>query len=276
MATRVSKRLVTAAKCVASGSGPLEPVSPLAPSTTALGTAYELATAQYLSARPFNVRGLIRVGGANDKGIDLRGRWQWGLPSKENEDSLDYDEGLFGWGKVRPVPDIRQRWVEDMSEEEVWQDDEDVEGYDLLRMFEVAVQCKAEAKALGPAVVRELEGTILAESLRRQTRRNMAPFRSPFSRQPSHSSRGVHPQPLGILVSLNGFSEQALRYASASHLPISLVHLAAQDKLRMVQSGGKVGNIEAVSASLNEAMRRVISEAFAEVGASRQEAPEAN
>ncbi|BGP27089.1 hypothetical protein JCM10295v2_006051 [Rhodotorula toruloides] len=262
MAARVSKRLAIAAKRAASDMGSLEPVPPLAPSTTALGTAYELATAHYLSARPFNVRGLIRVGGANDKGIDLRGRWQWGLPSGENEDSLDYDDGIFAWGKVRPIADDRQRWGEDMSEQEVWQDDEDVEGYDLLRMFEVAVQCKAEAKALGPAIVRELEGTILAETLRRQTRRNLAPFRSPFSFHSSRSPRGVHSQPLGILVSLNGFSEQALRYASASHLPVSLVHLAARDKGKMVESGGKDGGVHAVSASLNETMRRVISEAF--------------
>lgn len=264
MTARVSKRLATAAKRAASELVPHEPISPLAHSTTGLGTAYELATARYLSARPYNIRGLIRVGGANDKGIDLRGRWQWGLPSEGNEDFLDYDDGLFSWGKVRPVPDLRKRWAEDLSQEEVWLDDEEVEEYDLLRMFEVAVQCKAEAKALGPVVVRELEGTILAEHGRRQTRRNVASFRSSFSRHPSPASRGLYPQPLGILVSLNGFSEQALRYASASHLPISLVHLAAQDKIKMVESGGKEGGIEAVSASLNDTMRKIISEAFAE------------
>ncbi|GAA6023466.1 hypothetical protein JCM11491_000586 [Sporobolomyces phaffii] len=41
-------------------------------STWELGTAYELATLNLLASAPYSMR-LLRVGGANDRGVDLRG-----------------------------------------------------------------------------------------------------------------------------------------------------------------------------------------------------------
>lgn len=52
----------------------LPPLAPTRASTTARGTAYELTTLRFLSSPPLSLS-LLRVGGANDKGVDLRGWW---------------------------------------------------------------------------------------------------------------------------------------------------------------------------------------------------------
>ena len=52
------------------------PPPPPGPSTVALGTAYERATALVLArATQYRLDGIVRVGGKGDQGIDLRARW---------------------------------------------------------------------------------------------------------------------------------------------------------------------------------------------------------
>lgn len=72
----------------------------------------------FLAAAPLSVQRLIRVGGAGDKGVDLRGWWQ---PSGLR------NEPPSGSGSRAPS-------------------------------WPVVVQCKAESRRLGPGIVRELEG----------------------------------------------------------------------------------------------------------------------
>ncbi|GAA5890161.1 hypothetical protein JCM16303_004216 [Sporobolomyces ruberrimus] len=50
------------------------PSIPQKVSTSHLGTAFELLTLDLLTSHPYYMD-LVRVGGANDKGVDLRGRW---------------------------------------------------------------------------------------------------------------------------------------------------------------------------------------------------------
>ncbi|GAA5939152.1 uncharacterized protein JCM15063_004442 [Sporobolomyces koalae] len=121
-------------------------------SSSEVGTAFELAALDLLASPPHDMV-LIRVGGAGDKGVDLRGRWH---PSR----------------RIGPL--------------------------------DVIVQCKAERAPVRPAVLRELEGVLQNEHSRHSTRSG---------------------SPLGILVSLNGFSRQTLERSLESQWPLSLVHL---------------------------------------------------
>lgn len=140
-------------KRTAAGTGAL--------SNHAIGRAFELATLKFLSRAPFELQGLVRVGGAYDNGVDLRGWWPPSSPETKGQ-------GGPRWG--------------------------------------VVVQCKAERSRIGPGVVRELEGVVGSQASRTTTR----------------SSQTT----IGILVSLNGFSEEATRRAEASLVPLALVHLA--------------------------------------------------
>ncbi|WFD32874.1 hypothetical protein MSPP1_003927 [Malassezia sp. CBS 17886] len=92
-------------------------------SAAARGAAYELASLEKLST--WLGMQLYRTGGAGDRGIDLCGWWA---------------PGALG-GALDP---LRTRNA----------------AADPLRM-RVVVQCKAEAKPMAPAVVRELEGTLV-------------------------------------------------------------------------------------------------------------------
>ncbi|KAH6577368.1 hypothetical protein BASA50_001343 [Batrachochytrium salamandrivorans] len=112
----------------------------IAISTSHLGTHYEQQVKLTLESVGMH---LARVGGANDKGVDLRGTWQ--LHTQTNP-------------------------------------------------FKVIVQCKAEQKPVGPSRVRELLGTLTAES----------------------------PGTVGVLVALNGFSPRAYDAANRGQ-PICLV-----------------------------------------------------
>ncbi|SGY75921.1 BQ5605_C005g03458 [Microbotryum silenes-dioicae] len=102
-------------------------------STVALGTAYELATLQFLSQPPLSLQSLLRIGGANDKGIDLRG---FHIPQRSVDD--DDDDDLVHEGSVQPR---RLR----------------------PKRYPILVQCKAVSKPLQPSVVREFEGVLSTE-----------------------------------------------------------------------------------------------------------------
>ena len=65
------------------------------------------------------------------------------------------------------------------------------------RILPVIVQCKADAKSIGPRYVRELEGTLSIES----------------------------PGTVGILAAHSSFSERSLRTASSSELPMILARV---------------------------------------------------
>jgi hypothetical protein len=153
------------------------------PSPTALGTAYELATLAFLSRPPLSLSGLLRVGGANDRGVDLRG-W-WDMPVVRDDEM----RGTLG-RKRDSLKRSKKRWS-------------------------VVVQCKAEAKKLGPGVVRELEGAVGFE----------APSLGGGDPACGRSRERLPAPTIAFLVSLSGFSEEAHRRAASSTHPISLVHL---------------------------------------------------
>ncbi|KAK4699790.1 hypothetical protein P7C70_g6466, partial [Phenoliferia sp. Uapishka_3] len=90
------------------------------------------------------------------------------------------------------------------------------------KRWSVIAQCKAERSQLGSRIVRELEGTIKVDGT--TPGRRLVGVEAPKRRIT-----------IGMLVSLSGFSSEALRSASSSDLPLSLVHLE-----RKVLDGGKV------------------------------------
>jgi len=104
----------------------LPSLSPILPSlqskpisSTHLGTAYELLTLSLLSSPPYNYS-LIRVGGSNDRGIDLRGRSS--LPPLSSTSTS--------------------------------------KSFNSFRSIDVLVQCKASATRIRPAIIREFEGVL--------------------------------------------------------------------------------------------------------------------
>ncbi len=169
------------------GLGPL--------SSAALGRHYELATLAFLKGPPFFLYALIHSGRKADKGVDLRGFWDHSysaacaraaargepLPRRAPAPAPAPAAG----GAVEP--ERRRRWG-------------------------VVVQCKRWAERVGPDVVRELEGTLVAA-------------RGP-ARTPSQLALARPPRPvLGILASASGFTPGAMSQAAQSELPIMLLHL---------------------------------------------------
>ncbi|BGP19434.1 hypothetical protein JCM10213_000671 [Rhodosporidiobolus nylandii] len=191
-----------------------------APSSTALGTAYELACLSWLTDRPLGLTHTVKMGGAGDKGVDLRGRWS-GRPL---------------------LPDGEGR-----------------QGATGAARFTAIVQCKAYAEKVQPAVVRELEGTLAAQAQRRPSF-STSSFSSP-SLPPSRTAL----TPVAFLLTLSGFSAEAIKHANASRLPLSLLHLRPreQGKLQEAAKAGQRGRLspadmELVSASYNVALRRLV------------------
>ncbi|SCV69389.1 BQ2448_2409 [Microbotryum intermedium] len=101
-------------------------------STVALGTAYELATRQFLSQPPLSLHSLLRIGGSNDKGIDLRGFF-YTLP-RPTSSLVETDETSTRSPARRPK-----------------------------RRLPVIIQCKAVSKPLPPSIIREFEGVLSTE-----------------------------------------------------------------------------------------------------------------
>jgi hypothetical protein len=112
-------------------------------------------------------------GTASDKHKLYRGTWR-----------LHADEGLGSAGKAPPHERLR-----------------------------VIVQCKAEAKKLGPVVLRELEG-----ALHRQEQERRRVFEQSGSRHMNEAG-------IGVLCSSAGFSKQTLVRALGSSQALLLVHL---------------------------------------------------
>ncbi|KAL4399633.1 hypothetical protein ACI68E_004016 [Malassezia pachydermatis] len=81
----------------------------------------------------------------------------------------------------------------------------------------VLVQCKAEKKAIGPSVVRELEGTTFRAICENQGRAADLATSLPAS--------SVTTPVLGLLASFSGFSKQAILHARSSRVPLLLLHL---------------------------------------------------
>ncbi|GAA5839058.1 hypothetical protein JCM11251_007865 [Rhodosporidiobolus azoricus] len=224
---------------------------PTRPSNVARGTAYELAVQSYLLSAPYNCTSLVRIGGAGDAGVDLRGKW--------------------GGQPVLPPP------LEQPEAEEV-ETDESVAGLARpARRWAVVVQCKAYSKPVGPAVVRELEGVLSAEEAALiSTLRRHAPFPSPPS-SPSYISSPPYPSSsdtplrlppptIGFLFSLSGFSPAASTRGLTSKLPLSLCHLrpkrseALDEAARrgIVRGVLKPEEVEVVSMTFNRALERVL------------------
>lgn len=79
----------------------------------------------------------------------------------------------------------------------------------------ILVQCKAEARRVAPAYVRELEGTVV---------------RAAWDRAAHSGADAAAPacMPIGVLVALHGFTRAALVHAQGSRVPLALVHLGGE------------------------------------------------
>ncbi|WVR08110.1 hypothetical protein IAU60_005156 [Kwoniella sp. DSM 27419] len=169
--------------------------------TVEVGTAFELRALRYLNEGLH--MSLKRVGGAGDGGIDLRG-WWW-LPR-------------MGIGGARGAHDVSPNTSEDAANE--WESVQ-AGGYRHLRRVRVITQCKAEKKTLGPRNVRELEG-VMSGLMRRSSG-------SPETL--AVDSPGDLDQAIAILVSQSGFSKNSMVHATASQVPLMLVHLPEESTL---------------------------------------------
>ena len=180
----------------------------------ARGTAFENVCLGALQ-RWMGMR-LYRTGGAGDRGMDLCGWW---APSQA------LGRGAPGASSAPSAERLR-----------------------------VIVQCKAEAKRVGPAVVRELEGTLIRASWDRLAPHGGEPAASPEKDDctavcsqeadwrdgtpqsasgpvgDAYSPASAADAPLvGILASASGFSKQALLHARSSRLPLALVHFVQDE-----------------------------------------------
>jgi hypothetical protein len=224
-------------------------------SPTALGTAYENATRAFLSQPPFSIHGLLNVGGAGDGGVDLRGRWTWQPPPPPFPRQGDRDVGFLNLANGASPHTLSARDQRGPVDNEP-----------RLQTWDVLVQCKAEKDHLGPAIVRQLEGSILADLARRNPpRRSLAPPPPPTTVPGGRDTAA----PIGILVGLSGFSRAAILHAQTSALPIVLAHLTIRDVQQLVATRGERerddfgrGAATLVSASVNKAFRRLVEGAF--------------
>ncbi|KWU44505.1 hypothetical protein RHOSPDRAFT_33832 [Rhodotorula sp. JG-1b] len=219
-------------------------------SPTALGSAYENATRAFLSRPPFSIHGLLSVGGAGDGGVDLRGRWTWQPPPPSPFPRL----GGHAVGFLNLANGASPHTLSAHDKREPVDDEARLQTWDVL------VQCKAEKEHLGPAVVRQLEGSILTDLARRNPpRRSLAPPQTTTTTVPG----GRDTAPIGILVGLSGFSRAAILHAQTSAVPIVLAHLSIQNIPQMIATRGESDiGASLVSASVNKAFRRLIQAAF--------------
>ena len=179
------------------------PARPMPPargllSAASVGRHYELATLDFLRGPPFFLYALIHSGRKADKGVDLRGLWDLAF-SAACAGAAARGERLPRRPVVAgpvPSPDEARR----------------------RKRWGVVVQCKRWAERVGPDVVRELEGSLVAHGPGALNRREAA---GPSQLAPNRQLKPV----LGILVSLSGFTPGALLQAAQSELPIMLLHL---------------------------------------------------
>lgn len=155
-------------------SSPLTTLSDVPPlSTVEKGTAYEEHTQAFLR-ETFPRMDLMRIGGANDGGVDLTGWW---------------------WSPLQGVGDQAR----------------------ALDRVRVTVQCKSEARKLGPVHVREMQGVMTA-------RHDVA------ADKPSN----VLPASMAVLASSSGFSKQCVALALSAPFPLLLLHLLYPSQQRFV------------------------------------------
>lgn len=157
------------------------------------GTTYEEHVKSFLQAT-FPRMDLMRIGGAHDGGIDLTG-WWWSPLKELAENTLN--ETLKA-GRVR-----------------------------------ITVQCKSEARKLGPRHVREMHGTMVA------IQRSGSIEPEPLDTLPQsvlQSSKlalegnDTSVPAMAILASSSGFSKQCLLQAFSAPFPLLLVHLLFPDQ----------------------------------------------
>ncbi|PWN35562.1 uncharacterized protein FA14DRAFT_178931 [Meira miltonrushii] len=162
-------------------------------STVQRGTTYEEHVKSFLQ-KTFPRMDLMRIGGAHDGGIDLTG-WWWSPLKELAESSLS--ETLKA-GRVR-----------------------------------ITVQCKSEARKLGPRHVREMHGTMVA------IQRSGSIEPEPLDALPQSvleasklalDSHDSSVPAMAILASSSGFSKQCLLQAFSAPFPLLLVHLLFPDQ----------------------------------------------
>ncbi|CEH16047.1 Protein of unknown function DUF2034 [Ceraceosorus bombacis] len=109
------------------------------------------------------------------------------------------------------------RWLDQISGDTAARHEEGTREQDLHspdalpHRLRVVAQCKAESKPLGPVKLRELEGTLGRITQNAKT-----------SGAHSASSEAA---PVGVLISLEGFSKQTINQTMSSSFPILLLHL---------------------------------------------------
>lgn len=149
-------------------------------STVQRGTTYEEHVKSFLQ-NTFPRMDLMRIGGAHDGGVDLTG-WWWS-PLKETRTGNNLEETLKA-GRVR-----------------------------------ITVQCKSEARKLGPRHVREMHGTMVAI----QRSGSIVEQPEPLDALPQSVLEST--PAMAILASSSGFSKQCLLQAFSAQFPLLLVHL---------------------------------------------------
>jgi Protein of unknown function (DUF2034) len=162
-------------------------------STVQRGTTYEEHVKTFLQ-NTFPRMDLMRIGGAHDGGIDLTG-WWWSPLQNATENS--FSETLKS-GRVR-----------------------------------ITVQCKSEARKLGPRHVREMHGTMVAiqrlGSIDRESFDQLPQSILESSSVPLEDYNNSTPA-MAILASSSGFSKQCLLQAFSAPFPLLLVHLLFPDQ----------------------------------------------
>lgn len=160
-------------------------------SAVSKGTAFERLSLELLQ-KYFSMT-LNRVGGASDGGIDLQG-WWW-LPSKPNH----AETSTHSSGPSTPSSSARE---------------------DPRRRLRVLAQCKANARKLGPSVVREMEGVVYQHWIADEdlpNRRDVGLHSSP-----SHKLRE---ELVALIISQSPFTKQSVLRSMSSSVPFLLMHL---------------------------------------------------
>lgn len=152
--------------------------------TVILGNGFELHCQRLLHQQMR--MSLVRVGGKGDGGIDLRG-W-WNIPNDTRQQSRDDGEPT------------------------------------VLRRIRVLAQCKAEKKAPGPRLVREMEGVARREyDLLKEESSHHRLSKSGDTVTPGSSI--VLDPVVALLCSSSGFSPAAVVEANRSRTPMLLLHI---------------------------------------------------
>ncbi|KAA1473654.1 hypothetical protein DENSPDRAFT_851756 [Dentipellis sp. KUC8613] len=145
---------------------------------------------------------LTRVGGRDDRGVDLLG-WWW-------------------------LPDTRAAALVDRTKTG---EERTLGPSTPMRRLRVLAQCKAEKKKLGPAYVREFEGVL--------ARHSALSFNPTSSTSPASAASTTPVPTIGVLLSESPFTRASLLAAHSSPAPLVLLHLPPA---RSVSIGAAVWN----------------------------------